>query len=145
MQGLGISPEALKAPQASSGSGWKPEKRKSDKSKKDDEPPSAEKKIKVFDLETGKADYKKAAKGYVQTQKAAKDKLVSTTEATLESLQQFEWGSTPTPTNPTREDLLLPEEEEDLGTGPSEFLGQARSWDRPFKILGTSPLLGHAL
>jgi hypothetical protein len=23
-------------------------------------------------------------------------------------------------------------------------LGQARSWDRPFKILGTSPLLGHA-
>jgi hypothetical protein len=32
-----------------------------------------------------------------------------------------------------------------LGTGPSKFLGQARSWDRPFKILGTSPLLGHAL
>jgi hypothetical protein len=28
--------------------------------------------------------------------------------------------------------------------GPSEFSGQARSWDRPFKILGTSPLLGQA-
>ena len=24
-------------------------------------------------------------------------------------------------------------------------LGQARFWDRPFKILGTSPLLGHAI
>jgi len=32
-----------------------------------------------------------------------------------------------------------------LGTGPSKFLGQARSWDRPFKILGTNPLLGQAL
>ena len=47
------------------------------------------KKIKAFDLDTAKADYKKAAKGYVQAQKTAKDKLVSTTEATLESLQQF--------------------------------------------------------
>ena len=48
-----------------------------------------EKKIKVFDLETGKADYKKEAKGYVQAKKTAKDKLVSTTEETLESLQEF--------------------------------------------------------
>ena len=28
---------------------------------------------------------------------------------------------------------------------PSEFLGQARSWDMPFKILGTGRLLGQAL
>ena len=27
-----------------------------------------------------------------------------------------------------------------LGTGRSKFLGQARSWGRPFKILGTGPL-----
>ena len=32
-----------------------------------------------------------------------------------------------------------------LGTGPSRRLGQARSWDRPFNMLGTSPLLGQAL
>jgi len=32
-----------------------------------------------------------------------------------------------------------------LGTCPSKCLGQARSWDRPFKILGTGPLLGQAL
>ena len=32
-----------------------------------------------------------------------------------------------------------------LGTCPSKFLGHARSWDMPFKILGTGPLLGHAL
>jgi len=32
-----------------------------------------------------------------------------------------------------------------LGTGHSKFLGQARSWDRPFNILGTSLLSGQAL
>ena len=32
-----------------------------------------------------------------------------------------------------------------LGTGPSTCLGHARSWDRPFHMLGTSPLLGQAL
>ena len=32
-----------------------------------------------------------------------------------------------------------------LGTGHSKFLGQARSWDRPFKILGTNLLSGQAL
>jgi len=39
----------------------------------------------------------------------------------------------------------IPMDKPALGTGPSKFLGQARSWDRPFKILGTSPLLGQAL
>ena len=32
-----------------------------------------------------------------------------------------------------------------LGTCPLKCLGQARSWDMPFKMLGTGPLLGHAL
>ena len=32
-----------------------------------------------------------------------------------------------------------------LSTCPLKFLGQARSRDIPFKMLGTSPLLGHAL
>merc|ERR1711944_204595 len=31
------------------------------------------------------------------------------------------------------------------GTGPSTCLGHARSWDRPFNMLGASPLLGQAL
>ena len=32
-----------------------------------------------------------------------------------------------------------------LWTGPSKCLGHARSWDIPFKMFGTSPLLEHAL
>ena len=32
-----------------------------------------------------------------------------------------------------------------FGTGSSKCLGQARVWDRPFKILGISFLLGWAL
>ena len=32
-----------------------------------------------------------------------------------------------------------------FGTGPSKLLGQARSWDMPFTMLGTGPFWGHAL
>ena len=32
-----------------------------------------------------------------------------------------------------------------LGTGPSKFLGQARSWDMPFKMLGFVRLLHNGL
>ena len=31
-----------------------------------------------------------------------------------------------------------------IGTCPLKSLGQARSWDMPFKMLGTGPLVGHA-
>ena len=93
MEGMGVSPETLKIPKGSIGSGWKPDKRKGDKDKKDGDPdddlPTPEKKAKIFDLETAKADHKKEAKGYVQAIKTANDKLVKTTEETLESLQEF--------------------------------------------------------
>ena len=92
MEGMGVSPETLKIPKGSIGSGWKPDKRKGDKDKKDGDPddlPTPEKRPKIFDLETAKADHKKEAKGYVQAIKTANDKLVKTTEETLESLQEF--------------------------------------------------------
>jgi hypothetical protein len=90
MEGMGVSPETLKIPKGSSG--WKPDKRKSDKDKKDGDPgdlPTPEKRPKIFDLETAKADHKKEAKGYVQAIKTANDKLLKTTEDLLECLQEF--------------------------------------------------------
>ena len=42
-------------------------------------------------------------------------------------------------------DILSSWDKTALGTCPLTFLGQARSGDRPFKILGTCPFLGHAL
>ena len=45
---------------------------------------------------------------------------------------------------PLGQALQNPWDKPALGTCPLKSLGQARSWDMPFKMLGTGPLVGHA-
>ena len=44
----------------------------------------------------------------------------------------------------TRQPRIFPRDGSLLGQA-LQMLGMARSWDRPFKMLGTGPLLGQAL